>query len=254
MITSAVEILSKQGLYKESGRLAEQSLKTITASGDTAEHLMSEIDYYDLKTMGDQLDNLIAYMNPWVQHLYAKNAVAIANTVRVVNKESASGFKGAVGGGRQLDMLRFRPEQFQNPAAAGIAARTTWIRNIAAAPQTAQVICAADAGGADTHLALAMGTTEAIIILGFANPSLTPCSTAIQATYNAQAYNIQNMDYNLTQAVEDFALIELKEPIIVYPQEQILIQARYSVNGADELQPIGLWIKMSQNLRALANS
>ena len=254
MNNSVVETLKAAGLYKESGRMAEQTLKTVLPDGQVTEHLMSEIEYADLATMADELDIMIAQENPWIQALFAKNAVAIANTVRVVNVESASGFKGAVGSGRQLDIVRFRPEQFQNPAAAGIAVRAGWVRNVAAAPQTCQLICAQDALGVDAHGALVMGLTEAILIFGFANPSWVPCTSAILNTYLARQYNIQNADFDLAQVWEHFPLIELKEPFILYPREDGLVQVRYYQNGADEIQPVGLWIKLSQNLRALATS
>jgi len=185
--------------------------------------------------------------------------VAIANAVRVVNVESASGFKGAVGSGRQLDILRFRPEQFQNPAVAAAQARLTWVRNIVGVVPplgwTGELIGAAGVPAViDGHAALAMGTTEAILIFGFANPSWVPCVSAIQMTYLARQYNIQNADFDLAQVWAHFPLIELKEPFVLYPREDGRVQARYYQNGADEIQPVGLWIKMSQNLRALATS
>lgn len=252
MNNSVVAALQAAGLYKDSGRMAEQTLKTILPDGQVTEHLMSEIEYADLKTMADELDIMIEQENPWIQALFAKNAVAIANAVRVVNVESASGFKGAVGSGRQLDILRFRPEQFQDPAVGGAAVRAGWGRAVGAAPQTCQLICAFDALGIDIHAALAMGTTEALLVFGFADPAWVPCPSAIQITYLARAYNIQNADFDLAQVWEHFPLVELKEPFILYPREDGLVQVRYYQNGADELQPVGLWIKMSQNLRALA--
>jgi len=231
--------------------MAEQTLKTILPDGQVTEHLMSEIEYADLKTMADELDIMIAQENPWIQALFAKNAVAIANAVRVVNVESASGFKGAVGSGRQLDILRFRPEQFQDPAAGGAAVRAGWLRGVAAAPQTCQIICAFDAGGIDTHAALAMGTTEAILVFGFADPAWVPCPSAIRITYLARQYNIQNADFDLAQVWAHFPLVELKEPFILYPREDGLVDVRYYRNADDEIQPVGLWIKMSQNMRSL---
>lgn len=252
--TSVVATLQAAGLYKESGRMARQTLQTKLPDGQVTEHTMSEIDYADIKTMADELDIMIAQENPWIQALYAKNAVAIANAIRVVNVDSASGFKGAVGSGRQLDILRFRPEQFQDPAVAGVAVRAGWGRAVGAAPQTCQLICAQDALGIDTHAALTMAVTEAILIFGFANPSWWPCSSAIQPTYLARQYNIQNADYELAQVWEHYPLVELKEPFILYPREDGLVTVRYYQNGFDEIQPVGLWIKMSQNLRALATS
>jgi len=259
MNNSVVATLKAAGLYKDSGRMAEQTLKTILPDGQVTEHVMAEIDYADLVTMADEIDIMIEQENPWIQALLAKNAVAIANAVRCVNMESGSGFKGAVGGGRQLDILRFRPEQFQDPAVAAVVqARLTWARAMALVPgvgvgYTGEIICApAVAGDAvDTHGALAMGTTEAICIFGFANPSWTPATSALQITYIARQYNIQNADFDLAQVWDHFPLIELKEPLIVYPRETIRIEARYYQNATDEIQPVGLWIKMSQNIRSL---
>jgi hypothetical protein len=251
---SVVATLQAAGLYKESGRMAEQTLVTILPNNERAEHKMAEVDYADIKTLADELDIALAHMNPIIQELYAKNAAAIVNAMRVVNVESASGFKGAVGSGRQLDTILLRPEQFQNPAAAGVAVRTTWLRNILAAPQTCQIICAQDALGIDTHGDLTMAITEALLIFGFANPSWTPVSTAIQPNYLGQAFNVQWCAYDLVQPFTETPLIELKEPFILYPRENGNITVRYSVNGADELQPIGLWVKMAQNLRAIATS
>jgi hypothetical protein len=263
MNNSVVAVLQAAGLYKASGRMAEQTLKTILPDGQVTEHLMSEIEYADLMTMADELDIMIAQENPWIQALFAKNAVAIANAVRVVNVESASGFKGAVGSGRQLDILRFRASQFQDPTSVAVpaVARLSWVRNMALVVPpvgwTGEIICGpAIAGDAvDVHAnALTMGTTEAILVFGFANPSWTPGVSAIMIQYLARAYNIQNADFDLAQVWEHFPLIELKEPFILYPREDGRVWARYYQNGADELQPIGLWIKMSQNMRSLVNS
>jgi len=259
MNNSVVATLQAAGLYKDSGRMAEQTLKTILPDGQVTEHVMAEIEYADLVTLADELDILIAQENPWIQALFAKNAVAIANAVRAVNMESGSGFKGAVGGGRQLDILRFRPEQFQDPSVAAVAqARLTWARAMALVPgvgvgYTGEIICApAVAGDAvDTHGALTMGTTEALLVFGFANPSWTPATSALQITYIARQYNIQNADFDLAQVWDHFPLIELKEPLVVYPRETIRIEARYYQNATDEIQPVGLWIKMSQNIRSL---
>lgn len=244
------------GTYKSAGRMAEQTLKTILPDGQVTEHVMAEIEYADLVTLADELEIMISQENPWIQALFVKNAVAIANAVRVVNVESASGFKGAVGSGRQLDILRFRPEQFQNPAVAAAQARLTWARNIVGVVPpvgwTGELIAGTTPAVIDGHIALVMGTTEAILVFGFANPSWVPSTSAIQITYVGRQYNIQNADFDLAQVWEHFPLIELKEPLILYPREDGRVEARYYQNATDEIQPVGLWIKMSQNIRLLA--
>ncbi|MBA7592255.1 hypothetical protein ES708_34433 [subsurface metagenome] len=121
-----------------------------------------------------------------------------------------------------------------------------------------QLICAFDGTVAvpvavDGHAALGMGTTEAMCIFGFANPSWVPATSAIQITYLGRQYNVQNADFDLAQVWDHYPLIELKEPLIVYPRETVLVEAEYYQNATDEIQPIGLWIKMSQQLRDMGD-
>lgn len=254
MQISVVEVLKAAGLYKEAGRIEEQILITILPNNQRAEHKMAEIDYVDIKTMADELDIALSHMNPIAQSLYAKNAVAIANAVRVVNVESASGFKGAVGSGRQLDLLLLRSEQFANPDVAVNTPRTTWERGVAGAGQMhfIELMPGAVAHGED----LAMGTTECLMIFGFADPVWVgaACPDAIQLRYLAQDYNIQNCDFSLVQPFLNTPIVEIKEPFVIYPRETGRVEVYYFQAGDDWLQPVGLWIKMAQNLRALATS
>ena len=132
---SVVEALKAAGLYKETGRIQEQMAVTITASGEEKEHKLAEIDNFDIKTFADELDIALKLQNEYVQSLYAKNATKLVDLIRAVNVESASGFKGAVGSGRQLDAIMLRAEQFQDADIFPIVPtyRTSWIRNITAA-------------------------------------------------------------------------------------------------------------------------
>lgn len=253
MFTSVVQALTSANLYKGSGRIEEQMLKTVLPNGEVREHKLAEIDYMDVKIFADELDIALQLQNSYVQSLFAKYAVDLVSLIRAINVETASGFKGAVGSGRQLDCLMFRAEQFQNPDAAGVAARASWIRAIGALG-TLQFICQPDALGANAHADLAMAVNEGIAVLGFANPGATLCIDAIQVTYLAQAKNIQNLDFELANAFVGDAIVEMKQPLFVYPSETARIDARYYRAGQDEVRPIGLWVKMSQNLRALATS
>ncbi|MBA7663705.1 hypothetical protein ES703_71752 [subsurface metagenome] len=260
MQTSIVEALKAAGLYKESGRLAEQTLKTILPDGQITEHLMAEMDYLDLKTLGDELDVKLANENPIIKALYAKNAMAIVNAVRVVNVESGSGFKGAVGSGRQLDAVIFRPEQFQNPDLGAGNRRVTWDRAILVAPGLPSVGVANNfivddgCGVLPLVVPLAMTTVEAFLLFALADPAPQPAVTALQMTYLSRVYNIQTIDFDLTQAFSGWPLLELKEPLIIYPREDALMQVIYNRAVTDGLRPIGLWIKMSSDLRAMAGA
>jgi len=247
--TSVVETLKVAGLYKEVGRIEEQMLVSILPNGERREHKMAEIDYHDLKIFADELDIALKLQNPLVQSLFAKNAVGLANLVRVINDETASGFKGAVGSGRQLDDLLLRAEQFQNPGAGATTPRLSWIRPIGAASTVVFIQSTADTG-----VELAMTTVEGLAILGFANPAAALCVDAVQINYIAQAYNIQNLDFELANPFIGDSIIELKQPLYVYPQETASVTTRYYRAGTDELRPIGLWVKMSTNLRNIISS
>jgi len=255
--TSVVEALKAAALYKETGRIEEQMLVSILPNGEKKEHKMAEIDYLDLKIFADELDIALKLQNPYIQALFAKNAVGLANLVRVVNVETASGFKGTVGAGRQLDAILLRAEQFQDPD-VGVwpTYRTSWIRNITAAMAAAGPTNFIErATGAVAHgEELLMAFDEGLAILGFANPAAAFCVDAIQITYIGQAYNIQNLDFEMTNPFVGDAIVELKQPLYIYPRESALVTVKYYRAGSDELRPIGLWVKMSSNLRALLTS
>lgn len=249
MTISVVETLKAAGLYQSEGRIEEQMLISILPNGEKREHKMAEINYADIKIFADELDIALKIQNPLVQELFAKNAVGLANLIRVVNVESASGFKGTVGSGRQLDAIMLRAEQFQDPGAGATTPRTSWIRAIAAVGDLTFIQSTADTGAE-----LAMATTEGLAILGFANPAPALCVDAIQPGYLSQLYNIQNLDFELTNPFIGDAIVELKQPFYIFPQETGLVNVRYYRVGQDELRPIGLWVKMSTAMRTLASS
>jgi len=255
---SVVEALKAAGLYKETGRIEEQMAVTITASGEAKEHKLAEIDYFDIKTFADELDIALKLQNEYVQSLYAKNATKLVDLIRAVNVESASGFKGAVGSGRQLDAIMLRAEQFQDPDIFPIVPTysTSWIRNITVAMAAAGPtnFIESDVAAAAAGTELAMADEEGLAILGFANPAAALCVDAVQLTYIAQAYNIQNLDFELANPFIGDVLVELKQPLLVFPKETAAVNVKYYRAGSDELRPIGLWVKMSSNLRALLTS
>ena len=256
--TSVVESLKAEGLYRDTGRIEEQMLISVLPNGEQKEHKMSEINYLDLKIFADELDIALKLQNPYVQSLYAKNAVGIANLIRAVNVETASGFKGTVGAGRQLDEILLRAEQFQDPDIFPIVPnyRTSWIRTITAPMAAAGPtnFIEDDTAGVAAGTELAMAVDEGLVILGFANPAAAPCVDAVQIDYLAQAYNIQNLDFELTDVFTGSPICELRQPLFIYPRESARVRAKYYRAGLDEARPIGLWLKMSSNLRNLLTS
>jgi len=253
MQTSVIEALKAAGLYKEAGRIMEQMLVTILPNGERREHKMAEIDNADIKIFADELDIALTLQNPLVQSLYAKNASALVNLIRTVNVESASGFKGSVGSGRQLDTILLRAVQFYDPDNAPTNIRVDWPRGIAVLATTNALNFIQ---GSTAATDLTMGNEQGLAILGFANPAQNPVSDALQITYLSQAYNIQNLDFELAMTNVEIGdvIVELKQPLFVHPKEDFKIQVRYFATGTDELRPIGLWVKMSSAMRALATS
>jgi len=249
MQTSVVEALKAAGLYGETGRIEEQMLISILPNGERREHKMAEIDYLDIKIFADELDIALKLQNPYVQSLFAKNAEGLVSLMRTVNVETASGFKGAVGSGRQLDAILLRAEQFQDPGAGANTPRASWIRNVVAIANVVFIQSPADTGAE-----LAMATTEGLAILGFANPAAALCVDTVQISYLAQLANIQNLDFEMANPFIGDSICELKQPLYIYPQESASITVRYYRAGIDELRPIGIWVKMAQNLRTLATS
>jgi len=241
---TSVEAAKAAGLYKETGRIEEQILKTWTASGEVSEHRMAEIDYHDLVIAADQLDIILRLEDPIVQSLFVLNTVLILSTIRCCNVDSASGFKGSVGAGRQLDMLMLRPQEFWDCDTSG-SYRTTWQRTIPSASSYYFVQGSTDASN------LTMGNNEAIVLLGFANPAEQPVVNALQITYLSQNYNVQNLEFGVADYQGAYPVMELKQPVIIFPKESVRINCWYYAAGTDWLQPIGLWIKMSENMRDL---
>jgi len=242
--TSVVDALKAANLWKDTGRVPEQLLITVLPSGERTQHKMAEIDYKDIQTLGIELDVALKFENPYIQSLFAKNAVGIVNAARAVNVDSASGFKGSVGAGRQLDFILFRPEQFFLDASL----RSTWRRVIANASSDVWFI-----EGSTSGSNLTMGDNEAMCLFGFANWAETPCTSAFQLEYLSQLYNIQNLGFQLTDYENSYPIVEMKEPLTVFPKETIRVKVRYNQAGTDYLTPIGLWIKMSSNLRSLGS-
>jgi hypothetical protein len=241
------------------GKFPQQDLITVKPDGAQSTHTMNEMEFGDLRIFFTELDIDLKLQSPVIQSLYAKNAGKMAQLIRVINKYTNSGFKGSSGSGNQLDALMFRAEQFQNPDAAGIAARTTWARAIGAAG-TLQFICQPDALGANAHAALSLTGTpagtnnEGLILLGFLNTSAGPCTSAFQTQYLGVNYNIQNLGFEMVNDEFGESIVELKQPLTIFPGENALVNVRYYQNGGDELRPIGLWVKTATNLRALATS
>jgi len=264
METSVVEALKRTAKYGvvvngknqiigSAQKIGQENLKTTLPNGETREHIMGEISGEDIAIFGSELDIAMKLLNPFVQSLFAKNAENLVHLMRGVQYQTRSGFKGTTGSGNALDAILLRAEQTQDPDSAVVLARTSWQRTIAAA-STLQMVCAADALGANAHAALTMALTEGFALLGWVNPAAIPCTSAFAVQYLGVNYNVQNLAFENADIDYGYPLIELKQPLFIWPGETGLVTVRYFQAGIDNLTPVGLWIKTANNLRALATS
>lgn len=257
------EALAKAGYYKEGTieALAASYIgeDTVRLGRPGKDYTLSKLSHLDIKTLGDEMDTLIANMNPIIQELYAKNALTILDAIRMVNTETKQGFKGALASGNELDLEFLGPRLFHDPDAAAAVRRTSWVRTITAAmvayrdcPYINDLTSAAFAPPAvPVEVELTMVEEEAIVLLGFINDAATPCSNGFQITMNTEPYDIQDMDFEMVQAFAGTTLWELKQPWTLPPEQSGWVHLRYFRAGTDECKPIGVWVRMARNTRAL---
>jgi len=240
---------------KEELRTQWMDEQTITLAGK--EYTLSKISFLDSKIFTMELDTILVQQNPLIHQLFAKNAQSLFDLVRMVNINTKQGFKGALASGNELDFTLFMARQFQDPDAAIGTRRTTWERTITAAMSPPPVANGVQSffeditAGAAHGDELPMGEEEGMIWLAFYNPAQVPCIDAFQIQMNTEPFNIQSLDFEQVGEHEGDVIIELKEPWTLPPEQSGRIQAYYFQDGTDETRPLGIWVKMAKNLRAL---
>lgn len=217
--------------------------QTITLAGKS--YTLSKISYLDVKIFALEMDSILVNQNPLIHEIYAKYATNIFDLIRMVNLNSKQGFKGALASGNELDVTLFNARQFYDPDNS-TNKRVSWVRTVATAPTTLQYFEGATAG-----VELTMGEEEGMLWLAFYNPATQSCVDAFQVTMNTEPYDIQSLDFEQFQTYQGDPIIEFKEPWTLPPEQSGEMSAYYFRNGTDEMRPIGVWIKMAKNLRAL---
>ncbi len=250
-------VMSDAGLYKEG---TKEQLRTdfiaeeeITIAGKS--YTLSKIAYLDAKIFTDEMDTILIQQNPLIHEIYAKNAVTMFDAVRMANVNSKQGFKGALASGNELDFTLLMARQFQDPdvwPGGPAARRASWIRTINVAAPPPAVGSVSFFEGATLRTELTMGEEEAMVWLAFYNPAAVPCIDAFQIQMNTEPFDIQSMDFDQVHLQTGDVIIEFKEPWTVPPEQSGRIEAYYFQAGTDETRPLGIWIKMARNLRALA--
>lgn len=242
------QFMEAEGLYKEGSKADLQGQyideETIEIAGKS--YTLSKISYWDSKVFTNEMDTILARQNPLIHDVFARNAVAMFDAVRMANANSKQGYKGAGASGNELDATLFMARQFYDPDVSGTK-RTTWVRTIGSTGAKWFF------EGTTTTSELTMGEEEALVWLAFYNPSASPCVDAFQITMNTEPYDLQDLDFEQVQVEQGDVIIEFKEPWTLPPEQSGKIQAYYFRTGTDEMRPLGIWIKMARNLRTLTS-
>ncbi len=257
------EALAKLNYYKPGDLAALENsyinADTVRLGRPPKDYTLAKLSDADIKRLGDEMDAWMPNLNPIIQDLYVRNAETILNAVRMVNDNTKQGFKGSLASGNELDIQFLGPRLFHDVDAAAAARRTTWVRTITAAMVTARdapyindlTTAAWAPPAALVEVELTMVEEEALVLLGFVNDAATPCSNGFQITMNRDVYNIQDMDFEMVQPLTGSALWEMKRPWTLPPEQAGWVHLRYFRAGTDECKPIGVWIRMARNTRAL---
>lgn len=253
-MATVTETLRGADLYRDrddqGNLLTKEQLRGMTIEAETVllggkQYALSQITYWDSKVFADELDRELAHLNPDIWAIFGKYAITCLDAIRMVNVNSKQGFEGLAASGNQLDSQLFRTREFYDPDNVG-QWRTTWVRNIAAA-RAQRSFFEEDTASEE----VTMSEEEAMVWLAWYNPAQTPCADAFQITYNTEAQDIQTFDFEHVHPFKGIEIVEFKEPWTLPPEQSGRVEVNYYRAGTDELRPIGLWIRMSRNLRTL---
>ena len=241
------EAMEAAGLYKEGSK---EELKKTFIEADTAEiggktYDLSRIAYWDAKLFSLEMDAVLEKQNPLIHEVYAKYAVNIFDLIRMVNTNTKQGFKGMTGSGNEIDLILLSQARLFYDPDDSEDTRESWIRTIDAVGSKNFF------EGAHAGTECTMGEEEGLIFLGFYNPALDPCVDAVKITMNTEPFNVQGLDFMQAQLEMGDPIIELKEPWTLPPEQSGEIEAYYFKTGEDDMRPLGVWVKMSRNLRDL---
>ncbi len=247
---TVASVLTAKGYYPSEGGskqdLQGQFVEEEVVDIGGKQYSISRISKYDVKLFADQLDLVISRMNPFIADIYAKYAEHCLVAVRLANVNSKQGFRGIAAKGNELDFTLMSARQFYDPDNSG-STRTSWVRTIGSVGQKNFI------EGTTTGAALTLGEESCEIFLALYNPSVSPCIDALQNVLNTDTFDLQTLDFEQVNSENGDAIIELKEPFIVPPEEAYEILANYYRTGTDETRPIGLTIREAKNLRDMTD-
>lgn len=240
MVTSVMQALKNDfwcGKLTKLDSLPKQDLIKDLGAGNQTMHELAPIREEEIIRFATELDNALFSFHPLIKELFSDNAPFLVHLMRGVNMNTHSGFNGVHASGSRLDGIFPTPGHFSDPDNPGFN-RTSWSRKITKP---------ASLPFADINT----NGKEGLIILGFANFALEPCTSLLQIIQYDFKQNIQNLSFDFAASVFDdppavqkeYALIKLKDPLLVFPNEHADINVIYDKPGIDMLTPVGLWYR-----------
>lgn len=268
--------------------LYEEAVEMRDRSGHSRTRIMPRTRREDVHTFAEELDVSLEARSPAERNLFAKNAQMLVYLMRSVDYNSLHGFKGHQGGGLELDSILLRAEDFQDPDMSEAVNRSSWQRPVIGASRL-EFICGQNGLRANSHGSLELNAMEGLAILGFRNNAWAPSTSTVDIVHLSVQHNTENLEFPIAAEIMDSdipghllkalesggpaisessvtmvnriiaailsiapwseGIIELKQPLIVFPYESCRVNVSYSLPSCDELQPIGLWIKTSEKMR-----
>ena len=214
---------------------------------------MAAIGADDVAKFAEEYDRKLEYMDPGLARVYAEDAPSVLNLIRMVNKETSDGFRGALGKGNPLDITLSRAQTFMDPDNAALTARTNWKRYIRTTGAKAFIMGTAATAGAAATTAniLTMIEEEGMRFLGFFMPADMDSKAISWQLYKDDTKSYQVFDWNGRQKDSGVLISKCKQPFTLPKEHAFYINVRYDDLGLDMLQPILVHVRMASAIAAL---
>lgn len=214
---------------------------------------ISAMSAEDVERFATEFDRKLEYMDPGLAAVYAEDAPSILNLIRMVNKETTDGYRGALGKGNPLDITLSRARTFMDPDTVALTARTNWKRYIRTTGTKAFIFGTAAVVGAAATTAnvLTMAEEEGMRMIGWFMPADIEPKAASWQLYKNDAKSYQVFDWNARDKESGVLISKCKQPFTLPKEHSFYINVRYDDLGLDMLQPILVHIGKADQLEAL---
>lgn len=201
-----------------------------------------DLDEDDYKVFREEMVILCQRIyHPAIADAVARASPRLLDAVRMVNKETGQGYKGASSRGDQLII---------NPMRVGDVSETTWLNTITASGAANWI----GATGAANDIDMLVSSLPVIshVYVGFIDPVAVPKVDTVQLVKDSDAYVEEVLQFNWRTTFGDghMPFHELKTPWVIPPGSSYYIPVRYYITGEDKLQPVGFAIKRARDVIA----